>query len=218
MRGATTSFIRDATNVVSPSGRAEKRNVFDRYAVNNVGLSAPGLKHNKICRKKGLACKTETFCCRWRNFSIFSVLKVTIEVWKYLGVMQSLWRWFCKSEASREIASRSRRTKNQTCKRLKIRFPRQSLAQAQTLFSPAFPGRVPPSRLPSGFCGILNIDPFKLLIAERNCESGVLSRNTVELSQWRFKAGPWDLSLVFGNFVNTYPGWQCSNLLFVPVF
>ena len=49
--------------------------------------------------------------------------------------LKIFWRLFCNRKATRETLPRSNRMEVKTCKRLKIRFPRQSLAHAKTLFS-----------------------------------------------------------------------------------
>ena len=93
------------------------------YAVNNAGAK-------KI---RGWHLKPKHYV--EKAFSYFQCFKEKINFWKYSGAVYSFWRLFCKRKATRETTLRSNRTENQTLKRHKIRFPRQSLANAQTLFS-----------------------------------------------------------------------------------
>ena len=105
-----------------------------RYAVNNAGSNARGLKFSELReKKKGLEFKTEAFCCRWRHFTISNVFKEKkINVWKYLGGLQSFWRILCKRNAAGETTPRSNRMEIQTRKRFHIRFPLLRLPHAQT--------------------------------------------------------------------------------------
>lgn len=89
----------------------------------------------KFAQKKGLVFETEAFCCCRRHCPISSVFREESNFQKYLGVYNVFEGCSVKGKAARETIPRNNRMENQTCKRLKICIPRESLAHAQTLFS-----------------------------------------------------------------------------------
>lgn len=106
-----------------------------RYAVNNAGSNARGLKFSELRKKKkrGRHSKRRHFAVV-EGISLFPMFlrKKKINVWKYLGGLQSFWRLLCKRNAAGETTPRSNRMEIQTCKRFNIRFPRLRLPHAQT--------------------------------------------------------------------------------------
>ena len=74
-----------------------------RYAVNNAGSSARGLKFSESCVEKGgWYWKPKHFVVVDDNFSISSVFKEKINFWKYWVGVQSFWRLFWKRKAARQ--------------------------------------------------------------------------------------------------------------------
>ena len=114
-----------------------------RYAVNNAGSSARGLKFSESCGEKGgWYWKPKHFVVVDDNFSISSVFKEKINFWKYWVGVQSFWRLFWKRKAARQTTPQ------------KV-FPLKSLSRGAYKRYPRFTCSVPQidSMLPS-FCSV----------------------------------------------------------------